>query len=403
MRVRQAVFLVGGKGTRLGAIAADTPKPLLEIAPGVRFLDVLIEEAARHGFDDIILLAGHLGAQVESLYQGKTVRQATIEVIREPSPAGTGGALLHAAHRLHQRFLLANGDALFECNLRALARSLEAPLTGRIALRRVPDVSRYGAVDLCGERVIAFREKAAQTAQPGLINGGIYLLDRAVLEHVRVPCSLELDVFPKLAAAGRLAGHQFDGYFLDIGLPESYAQAVAEVARRRHRPAAFLDRDGVLNLDTGYTHRPEDLAWVEGAREAVLRLNEAGYYVIVVTNQAGVARGLYAESDMERFHEAMQEDLAALGAHIDAFYHCPFHAEAVVDAYRHADHPDRKPNPGMLLRAMQAWPILREKSFLVGDRPSDIEAARRASLRGHLFAGGNLDVFVAGVLAGRQR
>jgi D-glycero-D-manno-heptose 1,7-bisphosphate phosphatase len=267
----------------------------------------------------------------------------------------------------------------------------------------VPDVSRYGSVDLCGERVVGFREKAAQSAQPGLINGGIYLLDRAVLEHIRVPCSLELDVFPKLAAAGGLAGHQFDGYFLDIGLPESYAQAVAEVARRRHRPAAFLDRDGVLNLDTGYTHRPEDLAWVEGAREAVLRLNEAGYYVIVVTNQAGVARGLYAESDIARFHEAVQEDLAAYGAHIDAFYHCPFRAEAVVDAYRHSDHPDRKPNPGMLLRAMQAWPILREESFLVGDRPSDIEAARRASLHGHLFTGGNLDAFVADILARQPR
>jgi hypothetical protein len=108
--VRQAVFLVGGKGTRLGGLTANTPKPLLELAPGLRFLDVLIEGAARQGFNDIILLAGHLGEQVVELYDGRTFRGARISVIREPEPAGTGGALRFAADRLAPFFMLANGD-----------------------------------------------------------------------------------------------------------------------------------------------------------------------------------------------------------------------------------------------------------------------------------------------------
>src|SRR5262245_46486518 len=112
MRVKQALVLVGGKGTRLGALTAGTPKPLLEIAPGLRFLDVLLEQFARHGFTDIILLAGHLGAQVEALYQGRRVGESHVSVVCEPAPAGTGGALVHAAGRLDPWFLMANGDSL---------------------------------------------------------------------------------------------------------------------------------------------------------------------------------------------------------------------------------------------------------------------------------------------------
>ena len=113
MQIRQAVFLVGGRGKRLGSIAANTPKPLLEISPGLRFLDVVLDQAARHGFTDIILLAGHLGEQVETLYHGRRVRDATVNVVREPGPAGTGGALASAADLLDDWYLMANGDFLY--------------------------------------------------------------------------------------------------------------------------------------------------------------------------------------------------------------------------------------------------------------------------------------------------
>ena len=125
----------------------------------------------------------------------------------------------------------------------------------------------------------------------------------------------------------------------------------------RMRPCAFLDRDGTLNVDTGYTHRPEDLTLVEGAREAVRRLNDRGWLVVVVTNQSGIARGYFDEAAMHRFHDAVQAELAQAGARIDAFYFCPHHVDGVVPGYC-ADHPDRKPAPGMLLRAMAEILIL---------------------------------------------
>ncbi|WP_375208932.1 HAD-IIIA family hydrolase [Hyphomonas jannaschiana] len=397
-RPTQALFLVGGRGTRLGALSANTPKPMQEIAPGVRFLDLLLENAARMGFTDLVLLAGHLGDQVEAAYHGRRVGEATIRVVRESQPMGTGGALSQAAEVLDERFVLLNGDSFFDINLRALTAAPLPEGGGRLALRMVEDTARYGSVRLNDAKISAFVEKNPDLTGPGLINGGIYYLDRAMVGRIEAPSSIESDVFPELVREGRLEGLPFEGYFLDIGLPETLAQAQRETAALRVRPAAFLDRDGVLNEDHGYTHRVDDLAWMPGAREAIRLLNDRGYRVIVVTNQAGVARGFYDEDAIGIFHAGMQAQLAEAGAFVDAFYHCPYHADGKVPAYTVEDHPDRKPNPGMILRALKDWHVDKDKSFLIGDKPSDMEAARRAGLPGHLYTGGNLQALVSDII-----
>ena len=397
-RTRQALFLVGGRGTRLGALSADTPKPMQEIAPGVRFLDLLLENAARMGFNDIVLLAGHLGDKVEAAYQGRRIGEAQIRVIRESQPMGTGGALAQAADVLDETFVLLNGDSFFDINLRSLTAAPLPAGGGRLALRMVDDTARYGSVQLDGNRIKAFIEKNPDLNGPGLINGGIYYLDRAMVDRIAAPSSIESDVFPDLVREGRLEGIPFDGYFLDIGLPETLAQAQRETASMRVRPAAFLDRDGVLNEDRGYTYRIEDLTWMPGAREAIRLLNDRGYRVIVVTNQAGVARGFYDEAAVADFHAGMQAQLALEGAFIDAFYHCPYHSDGTVPAYTVDDHPDRKPNPGMILRALKDWQIDRDASFLIGDKESDLEAARRAGLPGHLYGHGDLLALVSDII-----
>ena len=150
------------------------------------------------------------------------------------------------------------------------------------------------------------------------------------------------------------------------------------------RPAAFLDRDGVLNVDRGYTHKPEQLEWIDGAPEAVRLLNEAGYYVLVITNQSGVARGFYDEAAVKSFHLHMQDSLAARGAHVDAFYYCPHHPEGTVKSLSIRCHC-RKPEPGMLEQAAREWPIDLGSSFLIGDKDDDIAAATAFNIRGINF------------------
>jgi D-glycero-D-manno-heptose 1,7-bisphosphate phosphatase len=160
-------------------------------------------------------------------------------------------------------------------------------------------------------------------------------------------------------------------------------------------PCAFFDRDGTLNVDEGYTHRPEDLVWTPGAREAVRLLNDRGWRVVVCTNQSGVARGYFDAAAVNAFHDAMQASLAQVGARIDAFYFCPEPADS--------DHPDRKPNPGMLLRAMTELDLDPVRSFMVGDREGDLQAAEAAGVPGHLYEGGSLLAVVERAIAALER
>ncbi len=167
------------------------------------------------------------------------------------------------------------------------------------------------------------------------------------------------------------------------------------------RPAVFLDRDGVLNVDSGYVHRVEDFAWVDGALEAIRRFNELGYWVFVVTNQSGVARGYYDEAAVDRLHRWMAKEAGRTGARIDDFRYCPHHPEGSLAAYARAC-ACRKPAAGMLHDLMSAWPVDREHSLMIGDKASDMEAARQAGIAGHLFGGGDLGRFVGELLASQR-
>ena len=170
------------------------------------------------------------------------------------------------------------------------------------------------------------------------------------------------------------------------------------MAATEPRPALFLDRDGVINIDRNYIYRVEDFAWVEGAADVIKRFNDKGWWVFVVTNQSGIARGYYTEEQMQTLHDWLNVELEKRGAKIDRIYHCPFHEEGTIPRYT-KDSYDRKPKPGMLIRAMTDFPVIKERSFLIGDKQADLEAAKAAGVRGFLFSGGNLSQFADWVLA----
>jgi D-glycero-D-manno-heptose 1,7-bisphosphate phosphatase len=384
MTVTQAVCLVGGRGTRLGALTDATPKPLLEVG-GRRFLDYIVHEARRFGLRRLTLLTGYRSGEIERHYHGQRFGQLAVEVVAEPEPAGTAGALLNAAERLDERFFLLNGDSYFDFNWLSLVTPGDWTL--HAALASGIEGSRYGRVQVEDGRVRGFRAEGA-SSEP--INAGIYLVKRRLLDSIRaLPCSLEREVLPGLAESGQLRGTAARGAFIDIGIPHDFARAQKLLPHFMHRPAAFLDRDGILNRDDGYVHKAEDIVWMPGAFEAVRWLNDQGFYVFVITNQGGVAHGYYEEQHVHDLHDWMQAELQRHGAHIDAFEHCPFHPEGVVERYAR-ESEFRKPQPGMILKLQREWTTEPARSFVVGDRDSDVAAAIAAGVAGYKFEGGNL-------------
>ena len=157
---------------------------------------------------------------------------------------------------------------------------------------------------------------------------------------------------------------------------------------RRGGPALFLDRDGVVVEDVGYLSRAEEVALIPGAAKTIAMANARGIAVVIVTNQAGIGRGYYGWRDFEAVQEAMLAALAAAGARIDAVFACAHHPAGAAP-YAHPDHPARKPNPGMLRRAAEALGLELGRSWLIGDKAIDIEAARAAGLAGavHVLTG----------------
>lgn len=406
MRIDQGVILIGGQGTRLGALTQSLAKPMLDVA-GRPFVEHVISHLARFGVSKVILLAGHQGALPRERYDGRRLFGVELSVLIEPEPFGTAGALRFAANHLNEIFFLTNGDTFFDADLLPLILLAENPeWKAAMLLRRIDDATRYGTVELDSRGAVrAFREKSqGRTPANALVNAGTYLMRRdAILGMIaQTPCSLENDLFPRLAAAGALCGLEATGYFIDIGIPDSLESARRELPMRRTRPTAFLDRDGVLNVDHGYTHRIETLEWIDGAPAAIRMLNRAGFYVFVVSNQAGVARGYYNEDAVRQFHNHMQEKLMQADAHVDAFYYCPHHPDGTVKEF--AIQCDcRKPGTGLLEQAARDWTVDRGRSFLIGDKDSDLAAAAAFHIRGIRFdaRAGSLSDLIGKELAGR--
>lgn len=152
------------------------------------------------------------------------------------------------------------------------------------------------------------------------------------------------------------------------------------MTERKQRPAVFLDRDGTINEEVGYLDDPAKVVLIPGSADAIRRLNEAGLWVVVTSNQSGVARGYFSEDAVRAVNKRLEQLLAAHGAKLDALFYCPHHAEKGLGPYR-VDCDCRKPRPGMIQRATAQLPIDLGRSYVVGDKLTDVELGKSSGLR----------------------
>jgi len=239
--IDQAIILAGGLGTRLGELTRRTPKPLLDVS-GQPFLEYVFWNLRRYGIRRVVLSVGYLAEKIQVVFDDGSRLGIDLTYVVEDEPLGTGGGLKLAANLLDDEFLVLNGDTFFDVNYLDLALGLSSENFAAMALRKVDDVSRYGHVRLEGGQVQSFCEKSA--AGPGVISGGVYALRKEALDFLPEGCSsIEQDMFPRLVESGRLGGRIYSGFFLDIGLPETYKAAQTRLPKWQKRSAVFLDRD----------------------------------------------------------------------------------------------------------------------------------------------------------------
>ena len=377
----QAVIQLGGMGTEPVESLQSMPTPLLDVC-GRPFIEYLMWNLRRFGFDHFVLLAGYKADVVLDNYGPGSPfiddLQARVTIVAQPAPLGTAGALKQAAHYLDKKFMLLSGSSIFDFNYLDLSHCSRPEENDdwlvRVALRQVADGARYDLVEVEGARITAFRDKSGLSV-PGTVSTSVYWIKSEILDYIDdQSCSLERDILPRLAGVhGRVSGRVYGGFFIDIRTPDDLERARKCLVSSLRKPAAFLDRDGTLNYDEGYTYRIDSFRWVEGAKQAVKALNDAGYLVFVVTNQSGIARGFYRASDVDLLHAWMQQDLRDIGAHIDDIRYCPHHPDGVVDALA-IKCQCRKPGTEMMESLIAQWTPDLNTSCVLGDSDSDVEA-----------------------------
>jgi len=242
----QCVILVGGMGTRLGQLVKDCPKPMLPIN-GKPFLDYLLKQVVHFGFKDILLLGGYKSNILDEHYNKRYfLKGININILTEPKPLGTGGALKFAKAYLYPEFLLMNGDSLFDFDLLDfISFSKNRLWYGKMALRHIKNTSRYGIIKLnknsCLISEIKERSEKSLNTSHTLINGGVYWLKKDVVNFIMPTgfCSLEKDIFPLLIENKLLLGKEYNGFFLDIGIPADYKKAQRILPLKR--PLFFLE------------------------------------------------------------------------------------------------------------------------------------------------------------------
>jgi D-glycero-D-manno-heptose 1,7-bisphosphate phosphatase len=284
----------------------------------------------------------------------------------------------------------------------AYHRRHDDPLT--MVLFRAPDPRACGIVELAAQgRIVSFVEKPEQP-KSDLANAGLYVLDAAAYRAIAAMGAFDFgfDVLPRFV--GRMRGWVWGGYFRDVGTHAALERAREDAATvfpaaartgrgadtgpgaGAGRPAVFLDRDGTLIEHVPYLSDPALVRVLPGAAEALVRFRRAGFACVLVTNQSAIGRGMLTLERLEEIHAELDRHLAVRGATLDAIYYCPVAPES--DERTLVECPDRKPGPGMLLRAAAERQLDLSASWMVGDLISDVLAGLNAGCRSILVHSG---------------
>lgn len=416
----KVVIMAGGRGTRITSVASDIPKPMIKIGDKP-VLEHELECLRSQGFTDIIITVSHLGQIIMDYFgDGSKVSPATgkpfgvhIEYYFEKEPLGNAGALFKIKEKLTEDFLLLNADALFDVDFNRFVdyhRQHGALVTLFAHANDHPYDSGLLVVDKDNYvQQWLTKEDVRPQYYRNIVNGGLHVLSPKVLDvEINTPkVDLDRQILKPLAGTGKILCYNSPEYAKDMGTPERYYAACADYKSgkiqgknlRNKQKAIFLDRDGTINKYVGYLRTSEQFELLEGAGEAIRKINLSGYLAIVVTNQPVIARGEVTVDGLQQIHNKMETMLGKEGAYLDGVYYCPHHPDkgfaGEVEELKIVCEC-RKPKAGLLLKAAKDFNIDLSQSWMIGDSENDVLAGKNAgcktALIGETDYGQNLQV-----------
>lgn len=380
------VILAGGKGSRIKKLINNCPKPLARINKNKTFLDYLLNNICKYNINKIFILAGYKGNKIYKVYHGKNINLVPVKCIVEKKPLGTAGSLLQIKKKISKKFMIINGDTIFDINFDEFKNNKIKKDEIFIALSK----SNYKSP---GARLynLAIRKKRVIFKKNSkLINAGIYLVNRDFLKNIKPSTfSLENEIIFKLINQKKAKGKIYNNFFLDIGTPKTLKLARKILPKYFYKPALFLDRDGTLNHYTEgkYIYKFRNFKFKTGTVEILKKITK-NFYLFLVTNQAGIGKNIFTENDFINLHKKIKEFLTRKNVYINEIKFCPFHPLAKIKKYK-KNSLLRKPGNLMVEQLKKDWEIDFKKSYMIGDKRSDELCAKKSKLR-FLYVNKNL-------------
>ena len=380
---KEAIILAGGLGTRLASVVSDVPKPMAPVCDRP-FLRYILDQLAEVRFDKVVIADGYKKEIIEN-YFGTVYRGMELVYSSEETPLLTGGAIKRALKFCDNEWVyVLNGDTYLDIDFPAFEESLNLYRNSANLIMGVgysAQSDRYGLLKLekSSHSVVSFQEKASN--QCGYINVGIYLICKKALETMPEVFSFEKDWLELVVSGGKIKYSIQNGAFIDIGIPDDYKKAQYLLKSKKHKwKIAFFDRDGTINVDTGHLFEPEKLKLIKTTVEILKKYSkQSDWKIVVVTNQAGIAKGLYTVEEMRRLHKKLDELLDLEGIKIDSYYYCPHHPDFTGEC------ECRKPKPGMLSKALFDYEADPSDCILYGDKLTDEMAAKSLGINSVLI------------------
>ena len=389
----KTVLLAGGKGTRVASVNGAIPKPMFPLC-GKPVLLHQIQCLRRQGIINLTLTIGHLGSQIRDYFGDGSGFGVRIDYIEEKEPLGTAGALYYLKGKVTDDFLLINGDLIFDVDFGRLM-DFHKGHKAMVTLLAHPNDHPYdsGIILADGDGKVSgwLTKEDEREWYHNCVNAGLHVLSPVLLESMTAPKKMDLDreILKPLIPSGQIFVYRSPEYVKDMGTPERIAQVERDLetglVQRKNlgqkQRAVFLDRDGTINKYVGFLRKAEEFELLDGAAEAIRRINRSGYLAIVVTNQPVIARGEVTWEGLDEIHRKMETLLGQEGAYLDDIFVCPHHPDRGFPGERLEYKMDcncRKPKPGMLRKAAEKYNIDLAESWMLGDSQRDVDAGKAA-------------------------